>query len=126
MNYREYPDGPLLAYDTGAGMNQLDEVVQTRNYYSANVYANYDETFGEAHHVSATAGFNYETWSSKNVSVAGINLSSINLDDLNLATGSPTEGRLRRRPERIRPGRLLRPYQLRLQRALPLRGERTL
>ena len=42
MNYREYPDGPLLAYDTGAGMNQLDEVVQTRNYYSANVYANYD------------------------------------------------------------------------------------
>ena len=92
MNYREYPDGPLLAYDTGAGMNQLDEVVQTRNYYSANVYANYDETFGEAHHVSATAGFNYETWSSKNVSVAGINLSSINLDDLNLATGSPTEG----------------------------------
>ena len=92
MNYREYPDGPLLAYDTGAGMNQLDEVVQTRNYYSANVYANYDETFGEAHHVSATAGFNYETWASKNVSVAGINLSSINLDDLNLATGSPTEG----------------------------------
>ena len=92
MNYREYPDGPLLAYDKGAGMNQLDEVVQTRNYYSANVYANYDETFGEAHHVSATAGFNYETWSSKNVSVAGINLSSINLDDLNLATGSPTEG----------------------------------
>ena len=92
MHYREYPDGPLLAYDTGAGMTQLDEVVQTRNYYSANVYANYDETFADAHHVSATAGFNYETWASKNVSVAGITLSTINLDDLNLATGSPTEG----------------------------------
>jgi len=48
MNYREYPDGPLLAYDTGAGMNQLDEVVQTRNYYSANVYANYDIAQGKS------------------------------------------------------------------------------
>ena len=126
MNYREYPDGPLLAYDTGAGMNQLDEVVQTRNYYSANVYANYDETFGEAHHVSATAGFNYETWASKNVSVAGINLSSINLDDLNLATGSPTEGAYGGGQNEYALAGSQRPYQLRLQRALPLRGERTL
>lgn len=84
FNYREYPDGPLLAYDTGAGANQLDEAVKTRNYYSTNVYANYDETFGDAHHLSGTIGMNYETWASKNVSAWGQNLSSIDLDDLGL------------------------------------------
>lgn len=61
MWYREYPDGELLSYATGAGQDQLDEAVKTYNYYSTNVYANYDETFGN-HHVSATAGFNYEKW----------------------------------------------------------------
>ena len=35
--YREYPDGPLLSYATGAGLNKLSESVNTRNYYSANV-----------------------------------------------------------------------------------------
>lgn len=84
FNYREYPDGPLLAYDTGAGMNQLDEEVKTRNYYATNVYANYDETFNDAHHLSGMVGFNYETWASKNVSAWGQNLSSLDLDDLNL------------------------------------------
>lgn len=48
MYYREYPDGELLSYATGAGENQLDEEVKTYNYYSTNVYANYDETFGNA------------------------------------------------------------------------------
>ena len=69
----------------GAGQDQLDEWVNTYNYYSTNVYANYDETFGD-HHVSGTAGFNYEKWASKNISAWGQNLSSINLDDLNLVS----------------------------------------
>jgi TonB-linked SusC/RagA family outer membrane protein len=82
--YREYPDAAMAAYTTGAGENQLDESVGTRQYYSANVFANYDETFGGAHHVSATGGSNYETWNSKNIGAWGRNLASINLDDLNL------------------------------------------
>lgn len=86
LYYRVYPDAELAAYDTGAGLNKLTEEVKTRNYYSTNVFANYDETFGGAHHLAATAGMNYETWASKNISVRADELSSTDLDDLNLAT----------------------------------------
>ena len=89
--YREYPDGPMESYATGAGLNQLTESVNTRNYYSANVYANYEDTFGEAHHVTAMAGFNYERMHLKNVSAAGQNLTSTSLDDLDLV-GQNAEG----------------------------------
>lgn len=92
MEYREYPDADLAYYSTGAGEDRLEEAVNTRNYYSFNLYGNYEETFGDAHHVSATAGMNYETWASKNVSVAALNLYSKDLDDLNMATDVATEG----------------------------------
>ena len=86
LYYREVPDGPLLSYATGAGLNKLSESVNTRNYYSANVYANYDDTFGKnnAHHVSGVIGFNYETMRLKNISASGENLTSTSLDDLDL------------------------------------------
>ena len=89
--YREYPDGPLLSYATGAGLNKLSESVKTRNYYSANVFANYEDTFGEAHHVTGVVGFNYERMYLKNVSAAGQNLTSTSLDDLDLV-GQNAEG----------------------------------
>lgn len=82
--YREYPDAELTSYATGAGANRLDEAVNTSQYYSANAFANYEDTYAGKHHLSATAGFNYETWRSKNVSGYGENLLSTNLDDLNL------------------------------------------
>lgn len=89
--YREYPDGPLLSYATGAGLNKLSESVNTRNYYSANAFANYEDTFGEAHHVTGVVGFNYERMYLKNVSAAGQNLTSTSLDDLDLV-GQNAEG----------------------------------
>lgn len=89
--YREYPDGPLLSYATGAGLNKLSESVNTRNYYSANVFANYEDAFGEAHHVTGVVGFNYERMYLKNVSAAGQNLTSTSLDDLDLV-GQNAEG----------------------------------
>lgn len=91
MYYREYPDAELGVYSTGAGANRLDESVGTRNYYSANVYANYDQTFGGVHHLTGMAGFNYETMRQKNVSAYGENLSSTTLDDLALV-GQNSEG----------------------------------
>ena len=84
MWYRQYPDSELESYNTGAGENQLDEDITTRHFYSTNVYASYDETFGDAHHLSATAGLNYEQFVRKAVSAWGRDLSSIDLDDLNL------------------------------------------
>ena len=82
--FREYPDAEMGVYATGAGLNQLNESVNTRNYYSANAYVNYEDTFNEAHHVAAVFGANYETLKIKNVSAWGQNLSSANLDDLDL------------------------------------------
>lgn len=84
LAYRVYPDGPMLEYTTGAGQNQLTENVGTNNYKSYNAYANYDETFGGAHHVSAAGGFNYETRHTKNIRANGQNLVVSNVNDLNL------------------------------------------
>ena len=86
LYYREYPDGPLASYATGAGLNKQSESINTRNYYSANVFANYDDTFGKdkTHHVSGVFGFNYETMRLKKVGASGENLTSTSLDDLNL------------------------------------------
>ena len=81
MYYREYPDGELLSYATGAGANRLDEWVNTSHYYSTNIYGNYTDTFNDAHHLTVVAGMNYEAWKSKNVSAYGENLVSADLDD---------------------------------------------
>lgn len=91
LYYREYPGGPMAAYNTGAGQNQLDEEVKTRDYYSINVFANYNDTFNGIHHVSGVVGLNHEKYKSKNVSAWGQDLSSAELDDLNLV-GQNTAG----------------------------------
>ncbi|GAB6121570.1 SusC/RagA family TonB-linked outer membrane protein [Dysgonomonas termitidis] len=91
MYYRDYPDTELGVYATGAGANRLDESANTRNYYSANTYANYEQTFKNTHHVSGVVGFNYERLYIKNLSAAGEYLSSTTLDDLNLV-GQNSEG----------------------------------
>ena len=91
MYYREYPDGELLSYATGAGANRLDEWVNTDQYYATNVYGTYDGTFKDKHHLTAVAGINYESWRSKDVSAYGEYLLSADLDDLDLV-GQNAEG----------------------------------
>ena len=91
--FRDYPDAEMGVYATGAGANQLDEAVNTRNYYSTNAYVNYDDTFKGVHHLSGVVGFNYETLRRKNVSAYGQNLSSTTLDDLDLV-GQNSEGQV--------------------------------
>lgn len=84
LQYRVYPGGPMLEYNTGAGQNQLTESFSTNNYKSFNFFTNYNETFGDAHHVSAVAGYNYETRHTKNVKAGGQNLVVTDIDDLSL------------------------------------------
>ena len=91
MYYREYPDGELLSYATGAGANRLDEAVNTNQYYSTNIFGTYDDTFNQAHRLSVVGGMNYEAWKNKNISAYGENLVSTDLDDLDLV-GQNAEG----------------------------------
>lgn len=91
MYYREYPDGELLSYATGAGANRLDEAVNTNQYYSTNIFGTYDDTFNQAHHLSVVGSMNYEAWKNKNISAYGENLVSTDLDDLDLV-GQNAEG----------------------------------
>ncbi len=82
--FRQYPDAELESYNTGAGENQLTESITTNNFWSTNVFANYDQTFNNHHNVSLMGGFNYESFHRKSVSAWGRDLSSPTLDDLNL------------------------------------------
>lgn len=84
FDYRIYPDGPMEYYTSGAGEDKLTESVKRYNYLSANVFATYEETWNDAHHFTAMAGMNAETWANKNVSATGKNLISESLNDLNL------------------------------------------
>ena len=84
FSYRKAPDEDLAVYDTGAGQNELTEQINTRNYYSVNAYATYNDTFAGDHNLTVTAGYNYETYRYKNVRAYGRDLTSDDLDDLKL------------------------------------------
>lgn len=84
FDYREYPDGPMQSYTTGAGQDRLYESVGTWNYYATNVFGTYHESFNNAHNVTVMAGFNYEAQNYKAVSAEGLNLMSKELNDLDL------------------------------------------
>ncbi|MFC3199625.1 SusC/RagA family TonB-linked outer membrane protein [Parapedobacter deserti] len=84
LSYRVYPDSPIEEYITGAGINRLTETVGTNRYKAFNAYANYEDTFNGAHHLTAVGGFNYETHHTKNVRAVGENLVVSDINDLNL------------------------------------------
>lgn len=82
--YRQYPGQEMQYYDSGAGTNDLSETFNTRNYYSVNAYATYNDTFNEVHNLTVTAGYNYETRNLKDLGATAQNLISDDLDDFNL------------------------------------------
>ena len=91
FSYRRYPGADMEYYSTGAGLDELSESVATYNYLSGNVFANYENTWNDAHHFTAVAGTNIESWHSKTVSASGQNLLSEKLNDLNLV-GQAADG----------------------------------
>lgn len=92
ITYRVTPDGPLESYKTGAGQNELTEQVYTRNYYTVNAFATYNDTFAGDHNLTVVGGYNYESYDYKNISAYAQNLTSEDLDDLELKGG---EGEIR-------------------------------
>ncbi len=89
--YRQYPDADMEYYVSGAGQDQLSEEINTYNYYSANLYGTYEETFGDAHHFTAMLGANYETQDSKTVAGIANYLLSEELSDFDLV-GAAEDG----------------------------------
>lgn len=85
LTYRnQYPGSELQTYDSGAGLDELDENFATYNYYSTNIFATYKNTFAQKHNFSAMIGGNYETRHLKKVGATGDYLLTENLSDLDL------------------------------------------
>ena len=84
FDYRVYPGADIQYYTSGAGEDKLTENIKRYNYLSGNVFATFEETWKDAHHFTAMAGVNAETWANKNVKALGKNLLSEDLNDLNL------------------------------------------
>jgi len=76
--------GETGEYVTGAGQNRLEERNRIYNYLSGNVFATYQDTFNDAHNLKIMAGFNAETYTYKNVTAYGENLTDDQLNDLSL------------------------------------------
>ncbi len=89
LPYRQYPDTDMQYYDSGAGQDHLTEDITTYNYYSANLYATYENTFGEGHHLTVMGGGNYETQNSKSVGGEALYLLSEDLSDFDLVGAAP-------------------------------------
>ena len=87
----QYVDSDILYYDTGAGQDQLSESFSTYNYYAANVFATYENTFAEKHHLSVMAGWNWEQQHLKKVGATGQFLLAENMSDLDLV-GTNADG----------------------------------
>ena len=84
LPYRKYPDEPMLAYTTGAGLDYMQEDTNTYNHYAANVFGTYEDTFGDAHHLTVVAGYNYELYNRNYVMAYGENLVTEDLSNLRL------------------------------------------
>ena len=84
FDYRVYPGADIQYYTSGAGEDKLTENIKRYNYLSGNVFATFEETWKDAHHLTVMAGLNAETWANKNVKALGKNLLSEDLNDLNL------------------------------------------
>lgn len=92
MPYRnQYPDSPIQYYDTGAGLDELTENINTYDYKATNIFATYNTTFADKHNLTIMAGGNYETQHLKKIGASGQNLVSDTLSDLELV-GTSTDG----------------------------------
>lgn len=81
--------GEMVTWNWDAlSRDQLTERESRHLSHIANVYANFDRTFG-SHHVGAMAGFNQESVTYKTLTAANTALLSETLNDLSLATGTP-------------------------------------
>lgn len=88
IEYSQVP-GVVVDYNNaGAFDNYMTESISENAYNSANVFATYEDTFKNAHHVTAMVGTNLDTYQRKSVSAKGYDLITKELSDLNLISTS--------------------------------------
>lgn len=68
--------------------NRLKEIRTTEDYWVYDLYATYQKTFGESHHLNVLAGLNHETGKYQNVEGNVKDLPTMSLNDLALGTGA--------------------------------------
>ncbi len=84
--------GVTSAYTTGAGINALEERTRRYDYYTANVFGTYEDSFRDAHNVKVMLGFNTETYHYKNLTAEGQNISDELLNDFSLIVPDASSG----------------------------------
>ena len=89
--YSQYPDVIEVLDNGGVFSNMMTEYDYTWNYNSANIFLTYEDTFRGGHHLTVTAGGNYESQYRKNLSMKGENLLTDVLNDFDLI-GMDEEG----------------------------------
>lgn len=89
--YRNRQDGGdiLSGYPSKTYAYNYDTYSQNTTY---NIYTNYNQTFNEKHNLSATVGFNQESYETDNLWLQRDDLISSSLPTLDLATGEKTVG----------------------------------
>ena len=84
IEYSQYP-GEVVVYNNGGAFDNYMTENNTENIRTTwNVYGTYDNTFGSGHHVTAMAGFNYDSYHYKNFWGKGYDLITTELSDLDL------------------------------------------
>ena len=76
----------VIAY-LGSTTNDIREVKQRTNYLATNIYAEYENNFGESHYVKALVGYNYEQSTFDGISAQRNGLIFENANNINLALG---------------------------------------
>ena len=85
VEYSQYP-GVIQTESVSDYPDYYRDIVYEQNNYVANAYLAFDNTWN-GHHVTATAGANYETRLYRDLTVRRYDLLSEDLSDFNLATG---------------------------------------
>lgn len=86
VEYSQYP-GVIQTEPEGRYPNSLKETVWDQNYYVADIYASYQDTWKGLHNFSAILGYNYESKQYRDLGAKNTGLLSEDLSDFNLATG---------------------------------------
>ncbi|MBP3481847.1 MAG: TonB-dependent receptor [Alistipes sp.] len=87
VEYSQYP-GEISTEAESVSSNSLKDVVWEQNYYVADVYGTYNNTFGGSHNLTVIAGYNYEAKYYRDLTAKNDGLLSEDLSDFNLAKGT--------------------------------------